>query len=195
MSPSINDLMLRYIAAAPSDAIIDALVEPYDVTTAFKVDARAAWHESQLVTTLLGGTATAMDADWADRVRAQPAARFVPMAVGLYPQMVSDFSMVTGGQVKAESWTVPAVDGEGPVALNQSAVLAWQCGDTATAVTIWTNLPDSPVRAFNLGMAALAAGQMDAAVTSLRAAAFALPTGSGWAALAALYASLAGAEY
>ena len=51
-----------------------------------------------------------------------------------------------------------------------------------------------PVGEFNRGLAALFAGQPAAAAAPLRRAADALPAGSGWAALAGLYATLAAAR-
>ncbi len=73
---------------------------------------------------------------------------------------------------------------------NEQAALLWQQGQRAAAVAAW-KLSDSPVAAFNLGMAALANGQKVEALGHLKTAAEQLPESSGWHHLARLYLALA----
>jgi hypothetical protein len=74
---------------------------------------------------------------------------------------------------------------------NERAAILWQTGEKAAAVLIWKQLPASAVTAFNLGVAALAAGQKADAKGHLKAAVAQLPESSGWHHLAQLYLALA----
>ena len=84
----------------------------------------------------------------------------------------------------------PLCVGAGRIAWeNQRAAVRYVAGKAAdwAAVT-------GPVGDYNRGLAALFAGRPGDAVAPLRRAAEALPAGSGWAALAGLYATLAAAR-
>lgn len=84
-----------------------------------------------------------------------------------------------------------AITGTDAVAVNERAASAWLAGQHADAIKLWSALPDSPVAAFNLGMALLFTGKADEAVPHLKAAADTLPDNSGWSHLAALYLAVA----
>lgn len=70
---------------------------------------------------------------------------------------------------------------------NERAVLHWARGDRDTARRGWEALPVSPVRDFNLGLAALVDGSSEAATRHFSAAAAKLSDTDPWHHLALLY--------
>lgn len=81
--------------------------------------------------------------------------------------------------------------GDATLIQNERAAVLWQSGEKAAAALIWKQLPASAVTAFNLGVAALAAGQKADAKAHLKAAVAQLSESSGWHHLAQLYLALA----
>src|SRR5205807_5827471 len=91
--PTLAELTQRFLAQSVSAADAGE-VEPYDVLSAFRVEPRTAWQETLEVLRALGvaGPLPEMPAEWASQVRQQPPVKFLPMALGHYPQQVSDLS-------------------------------------------------------------------------------------------------------
>lgn len=79
----------------------------------------------------------------------------------------------------------------GPAADNERAALLWQIGQFAAAAVVWEGMAETPAVLFNRGLARLFLGRPADAKPALRAAAAALPEGSGWHALAELYLAVA----
>ena len=98
--PSLADLTARYMTrtGGVETAEMTADAEPYEVVAGFRTDARTAWAEATSVLKLLGvtGTATA-PTDWANVVRQLPPVTALPLAVGHFPQQVSDLSGLMSG--------------------------------------------------------------------------------------------------
>ena len=85
-----------------------------------------------------------------------------------------------------------APDCAGPIKTvleNERAALRWARGDEAGALAMWAALPDGPVSRFNQGVCHWRAGRTAAAAKAFDMAAAAIPDRSGWAHLAAFYAS------
>jgi hypothetical protein len=74
---------------------------------------------------------------------------------------------------------------------NESATLLFAQSDYAIAAQMWNAMPDSPVTAFNRGLAFLALGQRIEAGDQFRTAAGGLPSNASWADLARLYLAVA----
>jgi hypothetical protein len=121
------------------------------------------------------------------------------MAFGFYPQQVSELTTL----IASENQTTPvvppsiksallkAVDFHPDAVLNERAAEAWSVGDTDTAIASWQLMPDSVVKSFNLGIAALASNQLGEAKSQLIDAISQIPEESGWRSLAELYIALA----
>lgn len=92
----------------------------------------------------------------------------------------------------AQTW-LDSIDDDTMTSLiaNERAAVAWHRGDWDTAIAIWNDLPESPMIAFNRGMAALFSGNVTGAIASLGIAVDGLPAESGWQHLANLYLALA----
>ncbi len=191
MQPSIAELTRRFLQTPTAETV--TAVEPYDVTSAFRVEPGTAWSETQVVLKALGVTTVPkMPADWASHVRSQPAVRFLPMALGHFPQMVSELDRILADEEQpAVGATMNLSITSEAHAINDAAVARWNAGELAEAQALWATLPDSPLKAFNLGVAALALGDHAAAIAQLTAASVGIPDSSGWQALAEIYRSLA----
>jgi tetratricopeptide (TPR) repeat protein len=90
-SPSLSDLMTRFLAAPASLADSAGDVVPHEVLTAFRVDARTAWVEAKEAVAFFGaGKADlATPAEWPALVVWAEAVA-VPIAIGNYPQLARD---------------------------------------------------------------------------------------------------------
>jgi hypothetical protein len=90
-SPSLTDLMTRFLAAPAGPAETVGDVVPHEVLTAFRVDARTAWAEAKEAVALFGaGKADlASPAEWPALVVWAEAVA-VPIAVGNDPQLARD---------------------------------------------------------------------------------------------------------
>jgi hypothetical protein len=77
---------------------------------------------------------------------------------------------------------------------NELAALAWQRGDTASALQQWQALGDSVPVLFNRGMAHLFLGERRQGAELLRQVVARLPETSAWHHLAQLYLALAGVQ-
>lgn len=201
MQPSLADLTIRFLdrpIAGPDTSD----VEPFSVLSNFPVDPRLAWDETWTVVRCLGSDApaAAMPADWPSTIRQQPAVRFLPMAYGCYPQMVSDLSIFFASNTgQTKSFSIPTTPNMPPLRdeyarNNQLAANQWAAGNHQDALAIWQALGESPVKSFNLGLAYLANGQFAAAKAQLKEASSQLPSSSGWSALADFYRHLAQAK-
>jgi len=189
MPPSLAELTQRFLSQAVETR--ETVFEPYDVASAFRVEPRTAWSETLLVTKLLGQTVLPnMPAEWADTVSNRAPVRLLPMAVGHYPQMVSDLSLVLDG-VDAPTPLDSLPCGTSSGLINDTAMIQWNLGNYRAARASWNTLPDTALKSFNLGVAALAVNDSSEAARQLKAAVAGLPESSGWTALAELYLSLA----
>lgn len=74
---------------------------------------------------------------------------------------------------------------------NELAALGWSTGDRNRAVALWTELSQTAVGAFNLGVSAMATTHKADARNWFQLAASRLPETSGWHHLAKLYLALA----
>jgi hypothetical protein len=199
MNPSLAELTSRFLNDASlweSDSA--AVVEPYDVPTAFRVDPRTAWAETRAVYALFGVTAPAkIPMAWIEFVRDWKPVTYVPMAIGTFPQMVSDLSALLAGTPNLPGLTLPDIPGEltGDMAVNQAAAEHWLAGRHDEAEAMWIEMPDSPLRSFNIGMSALAKNNHSVAKQELATALLQLPIESGWRALAELYIAVAKAKH
>jgi hypothetical protein len=197
MTPSIAELTAGYLARSTAAPALGAEVEAYDVATAFRTEPRLAWTETTAVLKQLGETTpTKMPGEFAAAVRTATPATLIPMAFGTYPQMVSDLAALLKTPRVRTAVTLAAIEGNNtsPAVINQEAAIAWLAGDDAKAVKLWNSLPEGAVKAFNLGVAALATGSHSIAVTQLKAASRMLSESSGWKSLAELYGALAASE-
>ena len=70
-------------------------------------------------------------------------------------------------------------------------VVLWHRGECDAALAAWLAIPDSPLVAFNRGMALLFLGRSAEARTHLAQAIAGLPETSSWNALARLYQAIA----
>lgn len=203
MQPTLADLTSRFLSQ-PYYAESHEF-EPYDVISAFRVEPRDAWFEALTVLKALGvtGPMPKMPAEWSGMVREQSPVQFVPMALGTYPQQVSELSKLLEAKFDSMKTDVPAkalvllqktADGNDLVSANESAVKLWSVGQTDTAIAAWKSMPDSAVKSFNLGMAYLAEGNRSSAIDQLKEAIVSLPKESGWQSLAELYLALAESE-
>jgi hypothetical protein len=195
--PTLAELTQRFLAR-PVIADDAGTVELYDVVSAFRVDPRDAWRETLVVLKLAGvqSSPPAMPSDWPAHVREQKPATFLPMAFGHYPQQVSDLAALLERRPfsSKRSATPPiAVDSE-PLRINEAALKHWYDGQIDEAISHWRRLPDSPVKAFNLGVADLMSGRIESAKEQLAQAIRQLPDESGWKALAELYLGLCMSE-
>ncbi|CAN5619195.1 hypothetical protein BH11PLA2_BH11PLA2_19360 [soil metagenome] len=202
MTPSIAELTTRFLAHSTEAPAYESPVEPYDVATAFRVEPATAWAETLFVLKALDPTAKVkMPAEWGSYVRNQPPARFIPMALGFFPQLVSDFARLyeSKGDDSNErpafiADTLKTIHESNPVAVNEQAADLWHAGRRDDAIAKWQTLSNSMVKAFNLGMAHSAIGQNDMALQQLTVAISHLPASSAWKFLAELYRSLATVE-
>lgn len=201
MQPSIAELTNRFLDC-PSEAIAGE-VEPYDVLSAFRVEPRTAWGETLTVLKSLGvsGPMPMMPAEWAGSVQEHSAVQFLPMALGTYPQQVSDLANLlekkenkTANAIPAAALTLLQKTASGAATANEAAAVFWNDGRRTEAIAAWKAMPDSAVKAFNLGMAYLASTNASASIPQLKMAVSMLPEESGWRALASLYLALAESE-
>jgi hypothetical protein len=82
----------------------------------------------------------------------------------------------------------PTLNGAWRAALeNERAAVLWEVGMRREAIAFWEQLPDGPVKSFNLGMAALFTDATGRAATYLGAACATLPDDCSWKHLANLY--------
>lgn len=201
MQPSLADLTFRFLDR-PITGPDASEVEAFSVLSNFPVDPRLAWDETWTVLRCLGSDtpAAAMPADWPMTIRQQPAVRFLPMAYGCYPQMVSDLSLFFESDPdQMTPFSIPTTPNmptlhDEYARHNQKAANEWIAGNHKDALAIWQSLRESPVKSFNLGMAYLASQQFDAAKSQLKQASLTLPNTSGWCALADFYQYFAQAK-
>jgi hypothetical protein len=95
--PSLASLMARFVQShAPESLATD--FEPYEQSASFATEATAAWAETLSVAKLFGITerAPAMPSEWAAIVRGAKPVAATPFAIGSFPQLVSDWSLVVG---------------------------------------------------------------------------------------------------
>jgi tetratricopeptide (TPR) repeat protein len=90
-SPSLNDLMTRFLAAQPTSGEPAGDVVPHEVLTAFRVDARTAWAEAKDAASFFGAGKADLAAtpEWPAVVMWAEAIA-VPIAIGNYPQLARD---------------------------------------------------------------------------------------------------------
>jgi hypothetical protein len=204
--PALATLTERFLRSTQAqDGFHDGTeVEPHEVLTGHRVDARAAWNDALLVAELLGQPRpkAATPQGWGATVQNDAPRSAVPICLGSYPQAVKDIGVILdvlsgsaplartriGEQARATLTTLEQAEG---FAANEQAADLWFAGDSSSALEHWQALPDSPVKSFNCGMALLFLGQRSAAKPYLNAAADALPESSGWSHLARLYLTLA----
>lgn len=197
MQPTLDELTRRYLAN-PRIGGPSGDVEPYDVATAFRVDARSAWDASRELYLCLGEEAPAatMPAEWPAFVGGQAPATLLTMAAGHYPQMVSDLQVLMSEPRSHAPRQVPeSVLRHFPASsdafkLNEAANSDWRSGRREQAVAGWSQLPDSIARSFNLGVAALAMSNLSEARLQLSNAARLLQEDNAWSMLAKLYLAL-----
>ena len=84
-----------------------------------------------------------------------------------------------------------ALGGETPAYSTQLGACEWLAGNAEAARLAWANAGDHPAARFNLGLAALVAGDVVEAKSHLKPVADRFPAGSGWGHLARLYLALA----
>jgi len=139
----------------------------------------------------LAATSSTADADtpnahfWEKATKGHPELALLAVAAG--HRLAGEYERADAALAAAESRLT------GPwrsVWENERAALLWDSGDRAGAVAAWELLPDVPVKAFNLGMAALFANQPDRAKELLTSACRGIPESSGWNHLARLYIAL-----
>jgi hypothetical protein len=194
MTPSIAELTASFLNRSTAEPDFGAEVEAYDVATAFRTEPRQAWAETLVVFQDLGQTPPPrMLPEFTAAVRAATPMNYVPMAFGTFPQVVSDLGALINGKALRNSISLPILDVSDscPAAINQRAAQLFLDGDTDAAKILWQTLPDSGVRAFNLGMAALSHGDTKTAISQLKLSDAKIPDTSGWHALATLYRTLA----
>ena len=146
------------------------------------------------VTPLLTQGRSALQAPQA-RADAGPAPETAPRGATVAEQLVRAACLRMGGHFKAAEETLSALTAAAGTDLallltNERAALAWQRGDVVGASKLWSAHAELPVFAFNLGLAALCQGDVNAATTHLRKAAAALPDSDPWHHLAQVYLTL-----
>lgn len=91
--PSLADLTARFLAR-PSETGDSGEFEPHEVSGGFLTDARTAWTEAVAVAKAFGiqDIPTKVPTDWSSYVRTSVSERFLPMALGHFPQQVRDIA-------------------------------------------------------------------------------------------------------
>jgi hypothetical protein len=100
----------------------------------------------------------------------------------------------TAGASKAIAALEKAAGDDSAMKTNEAAVRLWYAGKVSEAIALWNFLPESAVKAFNMGVAHFALGEAALAIPQLKRASELLYEGSGWKALADLYRALAESE-
>ncbi len=93
--PSLAELTSRALVARSNQVHSDELagdVEPHEILATIRVDAQAAWADSQLALQLLGLTVSLKTApnDWATFVESTTGRLGIPMAAGQFPQRLRE---------------------------------------------------------------------------------------------------------
>ena len=93
--PSLAELTSRALIARSNQVHSDELagdVEPHEILAAIRVDAQAAWIDSQLALQLLGSTVSLKTppTDWATFVDTSTGRLGIPMAAGQFPQRLRE---------------------------------------------------------------------------------------------------------
>ena len=108
-SPSINDLMQRYLAdpagLAPQAMPTPGDVEPYDIAGGFLIPVQLLWSEALTVFPLMSGITprVAIPPEWAGLAMLPCECPAVPCAAGLIPQRVRDFTRLQAESFRFES--------------------------------------------------------------------------------------------
>ena len=200
--PTIAELTNRAIASRNKDLpTASGDVELHEVLSGIRIDAPAAWADSQLAHRILGATPVenSPSDDWSAVVDQTPGRLGIPLASGQFPQRLRDIAglfasrleeKVSATPVRASS-VHPATLVDSPANINERATSLWLSDHREEAMAVWQTLPAGPVADFNLGMANLMLGSPKRAIPFLQASVESLPETSGWHHLAALYLSVA----
>lgn len=116
--PTLADLTARFLVR-PSLSEETGEFEPHEVSGGFLTDPRSAWAEAVAVAKLFGvsDAPSKLPGDWSAYVRTSITERFLPMALGHFPQQVRDTSALVTEKplpIPAErsEWTPPAAKSE-----------------------------------------------------------------------------------
>ncbi len=200
LQPTIAELTSLAIASRNKDLpAASGDVEPHDVLSGIRIDARSAWADAQLALRLFGATPVEKcPPDWSTVVDQTPGRLGIPLASGQFPQRLRDIAGLFAARLE-EKASAPDRESHGlqtplddePVNINARATSLWLCNRREEAMAVWQTLPAGPVANFNLGMANLMLGSPKRAIPFLQASVESLPETSGWHHLAALYLSVA----
>jgi hypothetical protein len=109
--PSLATLTARFLAKNEDVGTVEASVEPHEVASAFVAYPKAAWNEAVAAAKLLGVTdSIPVPGDWAAFVQQAGPVDCLPLAIGHFPQQVSDVSRLLEGKrttpsVRSNTWT------------------------------------------------------------------------------------------
>ncbi len=200
IQPTIAELTGRALASRNKDLPADSGdVEPHEVLSGIRIDARSAWADAQLALRLFGATPVEKcPPDWSTVVDQTPGRLGIPLASGQFPQRLRDIAGLFASRLEEKASAsdrefngLQMPIGDGPVTINERATSLWLSDRREEAMTVWQTLPSGTVANFNLGMANLMLGSPERAIPFLQASVESLPETSGWHHLAALYLSVA----